>query len=146
MLTLMKAPKPMQTAVYIPAQLEQLITATQTLREILTHLRIPEEIIRECEQALQALLENLIERVYIGDSNHLIKIDLSVATNRLVIEAQDASVPETANLKMAHPMAELLTAQADGYGMATIMTLMDEVSYRNEGGKNIWKLVKVISP
>ena len=131
-------------SIVVHATYKDIRMPTQRLRALLLTNHVREEVINLCELALHELLTNLVDHAYQGDENRLIKVNMIYDAARILIETQDTGIPshvDLDNISMPDP-ADLAEG---GYGVAIIQSLMDEVEYKHENGKNLWKLVKQIS-
>jgi len=135
---------PWQKSLQIPADYEQLRSASLALREMLIQSRVAETTISSCELILQELLTNIVDHAYLGDASQSIHINLSIHSRQLIIETQDTGVAANVDLENV-AMPDPLAFQEGGYGLAILMSLSDEVLYRRENQINIWKLVKQIA-
>ena len=127
----------------LPAGFEKLRKASIALRDLLIHHNVKEEVVNNCELALQELLVNIAEHSYSQDESRFISVNLRIVGKHFFIETEDSGVPANVNLKEV-VMPDPLDLQVRGYGMALIMELMDYVDYQYRDGKNLWVLSKAI--
>jgi serine/threonine-protein kinase RsbW len=123
----------------ISASYLELRNAADRLRSLLGQSGVAKEMAGSCELVLQELLTNIVDHAYEGDASQFIEIHLSLKGERLVIETIDTGFAANVDLD-AVAMPDPLDFQEGGYGIAIIKTLADEISYRRQGDKNLWKL------
>lgn len=133
---------PMQSeTLEVHADYKEIRYPSARLRGLLEKNLIQGEIIDQCELALQELLTNLVDHAYNGDTSRTITVTLTCLPTRVLIETQDTGIPARIDLKKTSmPKPEDLAE--GGYGMAIIQSLMDEVSYWTDEGRNTWRLVR----
>lgn len=116
---------------------------SERLRVLLASNQVTEEVINGCELALHELLTNLVDHAYEGNENGNITVNITCDTEFVTIETRDEGKP--ANIDMAGVTMPDPTELAEGgYGMAIIQMLMDDVKYKFEDSKNVWRLIKRI--
>jgi sigma-B regulation protein RsbU (phosphoserine phosphatase) len=128
-------------SITIHANYQDIRLPAARLRQLLSAHRIPEETINRCELALHELLTNLVEHAYEGDDNKLITVNLDCQASHIQIETQDTGRATNVNLSQA-VMPDPMELQEGGYGLAIIISTMDEVNYKSEAGRNTWNLIK----
>ena len=116
---------------------------SEHLRQLLSIHKVAEEIINSCELALHELLTNLVDHAYEGDGNKLITVELAYDTQQIHIQTQDTGRVAHVDLN-ATVMPDPTQLQEGGYGIAIITSLMDEVRYTSDQGRNTWSLLKKV--
>lgn len=127
----------------IPATFEDIRIPAEYLRALLVKAALDESIINGCELAVQEHLTNLVEHAYVGNSDNTITINITCDENQVMIETIDKGKPVNVDLskvKMPDPM----DLAEGGYGLAIIQSLMDDVTYNTNNGRNTWQLIKFI--
>lgn len=130
-------------SVTVHATYQDIRLPSERLRKLLSFHRVAEEIINSCELALHELLTNLVDHAYEGDGSKLITVNLAYEKQQIHIQTQDTGRVTHVDLN-ATVMPDPTQLQEGGYGLAIITSLMDEVRYTSEQGRNIWRLVKKV--
>jgi serine/threonine-protein kinase RsbW len=127
----------------IPATYAALRVPAERLRKMLLAAGIPENIIGECELAMQELLTNLVDHAYNGDDRKMITVRIQLEAESITIETVDFGRRAQIDLDEVD-MPDPAALSEGGYGMALIKALMNVVRYESEGRRNTWRLVKII--
>lgn len=129
----------------LPATHKYLNVLGACLSEMLSRvdgLSEPEIISYNLQLAIHETCTNIVDHAY-GEARPENRIGITLtfepATRRLVVELQD-----TGNSFDVADVAEpdLENGQIHGYGLFLIRSLVDEVIYQPQPGKNQWRLVK----
>jgi serine/threonine-protein kinase RsbW len=130
-------------SVIIQATYEEIRRPSEVLRSLFRNIHISEEITNGCELALHELLTNLVDHSYEGDGRQTINVKVTYHPTWVLLETVDTGTPMQLGLHHVR-MPDPTDLAEGGYGLAIIQSLMDEVRYRYENGRNIWQLVKYI--
>ena len=111
--------------------------------------RIPPAVVDEIEIAVVEAINNVIAHGYGGRACHEIRVQLSLQSEKVVIEIIDRALPMAPGLFAALPedpfrsdMTDRTSLAESGRGLALIRVTMDEVAYCSEGGENRLRLTK----
>jgi sigma-B regulation protein RsbU (phosphoserine phosphatase) len=127
----------------IPATYEDIRIPAEYMRRLLVKSGLADSIINNCELAMQEHLTNLVEHAYVGKSDNLITVNIACDDDQVLIETVDTGEPvdiDLSKVKMPDPM----DLAEGGYGLAIIQSLMDQVTYNTNNGRNTWQLIKFI--
>lgn len=133
--------------------MEELIIAAETERldEVLSFVdRILEQY--NCPMDVQIQIDIAVEEIYVNIANYAYNPEVGEATIRctiendplrIIIEFMDGGVPYNP-LERENPDLDLSAEERDigGLGIYMVKTSMDDVSYRHQNGKNIFKIQK----
>ena len=105
--------------------------------------RLAPQVLHAADLALEEHVTNVMCYAYEDTAPHEIRIRLRVEDQGLLIEIEDDGRPYD---PLAHPPVDvslpLEEKPVGGLGIHLIRSLMDEVSYRRESGKNIFSMRK----
>jgi serine/threonine-protein kinase RsbW len=135
----------MQMLLKIPADYQETRTVKVALRRLCKQAKVSDELAGLAELALQELLTNIIRHSYHEDARQVLSVAIQIEAGRLVIETEDAGSAYIGSLLEKAKMPDPALLQEHGYGLAIIKALMDEVAYRREYNRNIWRLEKRVS-
>ncbi len=125
----------------IQSTYESVRSADEALRALLSQAGVSESLSPACELAVHELLTNLVDHAYTGDPTGKVEVEMTVTEQSLRVQTRDTGIPPNLDLyNISMPNPEDLAE--GGYGLAIILTLMDEVSYQTQNGQNLWHLVK----
>lgn len=133
----------------IPAHLEHLHLAGDFLRELAINTlrdRYNATTVYYCELALQELLTNIVHHAYTDETTSTITVRVGIESNppRCRIDTEDTGNSANVNLDAVR-MPDASSLQEGGYGLALITALMDSINYQRKDGKNMWKLMRMLS-
>jgi anti-sigma regulatory factor (Ser/Thr protein kinase) len=104
----------------------------------------PPDLVYQVNLVLEELAVNIINYGHAGDPSHEIEVVLAWEADRLTIEMVDDA--PAFNLLDDAPEPDLSSALEDrrvgGLGVYLVHTLMDELPYRREEGRNHLTLIK----
>jgi anti-sigma regulatory factor (Ser/Thr protein kinase) len=132
----------MRKTLNLPATYLDIRSAGEALRGLLDQARMQKDLISSCELAVQELLTNIIDHAYQGDARQVITVHLQVEGSQLLIETEDHGASVEGLNMTGVSMPDPCDFQENGYGLAIVSLLMDEVTCRREAGKNMWRLTK----
>ena len=132
----------MQTqSIIIHASHQDILLPAAHLRELLTINHVSEEIIQNCETALNDLLKKIVDDALNGDEQKLITVNISYNGSGVYIETQDEGMPVEVPANKVVAAKNLQPASEE---IEPKKNILDEVWYEVDMGKNIWQLVKYI--
>ena len=109
--------------------------------------RLSEEAIFHLNLALEEVLSNIIRHGYGEREDGEISLAIHLAPEAVVVTVEDYGVPfnplEVPDPDLTVPLDERAVG---GLGVYLVRQLMDEVTYRAEGGKNILRMMIRIAP
>lgn len=106
---------------------------------------VPPRVFGNVQLALDEWLANVINYAWAGDGPHRGDLSLTLADGRLTLEIHDDG-PAFNPLERAAPDLDspLEDRAVGGLGIHLIRSVMDEVRYRRDGGRNVLTLVKTL--
>jgi len=138
----------MQTeSITIHATDNDILLPTTHLRELLMANHVSEEIIKSCETALADLLKKIVVDAYHNDEQQLITVNISYNGKGVYIETQDEGSPSEIPVHNVIMAKNLLPPESENEvdtQTKTKQSILDEVWYEVDMGKNIWQLVKYL--
>jgi serine/threonine-protein kinase RsbW/sigma-B regulation protein RsbU (phosphoserine phosphatase) len=101
-------------------------------------------VMRAFQVAFDEWLTNVVDYAHAGRPEYPIEVALSAHPQALVAEIRDSGEPFDPLLESTEPSLELEVEDRPigGLGVHLIRTLMDDVSYRREAGRNHLRLSK----
>lgn len=137
--------KKMNTTVILQNEIAEVQRLKDTLIECGKDHHISDEVIQEVNLALEEAVSNIIFYGYEDAEEHQIEVQIDLQDDLLVLELRDDAKPF--NLLDA-PDPDLEASFDDreigGMGIHLVRTLMDELDYRREQGKNVLLMKKHI--
>lgn len=107
---------------------------------------IPIETIDALNIALDELVTNVIRYGFDDDDRHHIRVEIAIDDGSLVVEIADDGRPfdpfDRPSPDVDLPLEE---RPIGGLGIHFVRTLMDEASYRRDGGKNVVRMTKRVA-
>lgn len=133
-------PLPPPVALFLPARIEHLPEFIGPVLALATAARLDEERKNDLELALEETLVNIFHHAY-PDRPGQVGLTCRIEGGRLVVLIEDEGIPFSP-VEAATPdlTAEIEERQIGGLGVHLIRSLMDEVSYRREDGRNLLEL------
>lgn len=135
----------MKTRVILRNEIAELQRLKAILVEYGQTFHFSDELIHDLNLVLEEAISNIIFYGYEDAQEHQIEVEIAVTADTLVLEIHDDGKPF--NLLDA-PEPDLDVPFEDreigGLGIYLIRTLMDEITYRAEQGKNILMMKKQI--
>jgi len=123
-----------------PEEKQRLLSA---LEEFARQHHLAPAVLRAADLALEEHLTNVLNYAYEDAAPHEIRIRLTLDNQRLQIEVEDDGRPYD---PLSHPPVDtsvpLEQKPIGGLGIHLIRSVMDEVDYRREAGKNILRMRK----
>ena len=133
----------------IQVTLRNEIAEVQRLKTILAEygktLHFSNELIHDVNLVLEEVISNIIFYGYEDAQEHQIAVEIAVTADTLVLEIHDNGKPFNL-LDAPEPDRDVPFEDREigGMGIYLIRTLMDEITYRAEQGKNILMMKKRI--
>lgn len=109
--------------------------------------RLPDEKADDLRLVVEETVTNIIQYGFEDDKEHQILVSFSYTEGLVSIEIEDEAKPFNP-LKIPAPNLELDFDQRDvgGMGFHLVRSLMDNVEYRFQNGKNILTMKKLCDP
>ena len=128
----------------IAADLSELDRVRRFLKGSLADIDLSEENGFKIELSLVEMVVNVIRYAYPGGGGEL-AIEFRKDHHRVIIEIRDSGIPFDPCQAPKPDINEVVAAgRTSGLGIYLTREIMDECSYRREGGQNILTLVKKI--
>lgn len=132
-----------RTEVTVPSDLSFIHSIKMFVKHVLMKGGLEEDLSNDVELAIDEALTNIVEHGYRFDPTQSIRFSLAVEKDRLMVTIVDQgksyAPKETVTEEVVDDLSKRLRR---GRGQLLIKKLMDEVSYRSEGGTNTLTLVK----
>jgi anti-sigma regulatory factor (Ser/Thr protein kinase) len=113
------------------------------LEEFARRHRLPPAVLQAADVALEEHVTNVIAYAYKDVAPHEIRIRLALENQSLQIEIEDDGRPyDPLSRPPVDTSVPLEEKPIGGLGIHLIRSLMDEVDYRREAGKNILRMTK----
>lgn len=125
--------------------LSELSTLCEKLERIGEALGIPRRLLFEINLALDELFTNIISYGFADQSEHVIRVRISVINDLLTVVLEDDGIPFNPVDRLPPELPRTLEeCKVGGLGIHLVKNLMDEVDYSRCGNKNVLTLKKVI--
>ena len=104
----------------------------------------PELTTRELELALDEVVTNIISYAYEDEASHEIRVRVASAEGRIIVEVEDDGVPFDPVSSAPEPVIDgaMDARPIGGLGWHLVRSVVDELRYRREAGKNIVTLTR----
>ncbi len=124
-------------------QLSEIGRVTDLLERLAPAWGLSKDVLFEANLALDEIVSNIIRHGYPDSGEHRITVRLALKKDDLVMEVED-DAPEFNPLDAPEPdtSAPLHERRVGGLGIFLTRKLMNNMSYRRLGGKNILTLSK----
>ena len=124
-------------------QLSEIGKLTDLLEQLAEAWGLSEDVIFEANLALDEIVSNIIRHGYPDSGDHRIIVRIGLEKGNFIMEVED-DAPEFNPLDAPEPdtSAPLEERAIGGLGIFLTRKLMDNMSYRRFGGKNILTLSK----
>jgi serine phosphatase RsbU (regulator of sigma subunit)/ABC-type amino acid transport substrate-binding protein/anti-sigma regulatory factor (Ser/Thr protein kinase) len=127
----------------LPARLAELPRLAEAVIRLGTERALPAEAVEDLRLALEEVVSNIIRHGCGDEKEHEVSVSLRVASEAIAVEVADDGIPYD---PLQHPDPDLTRPleerQEGGLGIYLVRTLMDEVAYRTEAGRNILTMEK----
>lgn len=132
-------------AIILKNELEEIIRINKLIDKFGDEDNITPDTIYEINLALEEILTNILSYGFKDSLEHSISIEGRVQNNILKIKIEDDGIAFNP-LSVAEPdlKSNIEERQIGGLGIHLVKTLMQNISYRREYGKNILILEKVL--
>jgi anti-anti-sigma factor len=138
-------PPPKTLKVFIPADVNLLAALRVFLKTVLREHGYPEDLLNDVELSADEAVTNVVEHAYRYDTQRVVEVELVLEKDRVTVFVRDdgeAFDPgERRQVDLERHIAERRTG---GLGVHLMHTMMDEVSYAREGGKNVLRLLRLV--
>jgi serine/threonine-protein kinase RsbW len=125
--------------------LAELSTLCEKLERIGDELGLSRRCLFEINLALDELFTNIISYGFADRSEHIIQVCVSADDNLLTVVVEDDGLPFNPVERQSPDLSrDLEDCKVGGLGIHLVKNLVDEVSYRRSGDKNVLTLRKVI--
>ena len=129
-----------------PAKLEELPNALNPVLQALEEVEVDHRTAYQVRLALDEILSNIVEYAYNGGEGEVkIRYELTDAPSRIIINIIDEGV-EFNPLEVEDPnlSKELDERDIGGLGLFIVKNIMDEMTYRRDGNRNVLIIKKNI--
>jgi serine/threonine-protein kinase RsbW len=125
--------------------LAELSTLCEKLERIGDALGLSRRSLFEVNLALDELFTNIISYGFADQSEHTIQVRMCADNNLLTVVVEDDGIPFNPVERQTPDLAcDLEECKVGGLGIHLVKNLVDEVSYRRSGDRNVLTLKKVI--
>jgi sigma-B regulation protein RsbU (phosphoserine phosphatase) len=108
---------------------------------------LPDEVVADVRLALEEVVSNIIRHGQAGQGDRKIHVQLGLPGDQIILEVQDEGAPFN---PLEHPEPDTRVPAEDrssrGHGILLVKRVMDEVTYRLEGERNLLVMKKRIPP
>ena len=124
-------------------QLSEIGKLTDLLEQLAEAWNLSEDVLFKANLALDEIVSNIIRHGYGASGDHRIRVRIGLERGDLIMEVED-DAPEFNPLDAPEPdtRAPLEERAIGGLGIFLTRKLMDNMSYRRSGDKNILTLSK----
>lgn len=135
---------PHPSRLVIPARLDSVRHACDTVVEAAEHAGLDERAVYHCQMAVDEALTNIIEHGYAfqGDDRQIEVVCTTDPGRFLMTISDDSPAFNPLEHEAPDPEAPLDTREPGGWGIYFICRLMDDVTYRHADGRNHLTLTK----
>ncbi len=127
----------------IPNRLAAIGEAAEEIERFCESHGVPQGVVGHLNLALDEAMSNTIAYGWPDGGDHEIELTLNVGAGVVSVELSDDGRPfDPLKVPLPDLEADLESRPIGGLGVHFIKTLMDEVAYRREGGRNILTMRK----
>lgn len=131
---------------HLENKLDELNTIQQFLDEMAEAWNIPMPLAMSLNLVLEEAFTNVVNYAYEDDLQHIIDLSFQKDKNLLIIILSDDGKPYDPTLAKDPDTSLSVEDRAiGGLGIFLIRQIMEVVSYRHEGGRNILTMTKTLS-
>jgi anti-sigma regulatory factor (Ser/Thr protein kinase) len=127
----------------VPCDLAELAGVSERVIRFGEAHGLPDEVMADVRLALEEVLSNVIRHGLAGRREGGIHVQVALNRDAIALQVEDEGRPFD---PAAHPRPDLERPFAErapgGQGVHLVRSLMDEVTYRREGERNVLKMVK----
>jgi sigma-B regulation protein RsbU (phosphoserine phosphatase) len=124
-------------------RLVELPRLAEAVTRLGTERHLPAEVVGDLRLVLDEVVSNIIRHGYADEKEHEVSVSLRVTPEAIALEVVDDGTPYD---PLQHPDPDLTRPleerQVGGLGIFLVRTLMDEVVYRTEAGRNVLTMKK----
>lgn len=137
----------MTTHIILRNEISEVQRLKATMVEYGNNHQIADEVIQDVNLVLEEAISNIIFYGYEDKKAHQIEVAMSLNETTLVFEIKDDGKPFNP-LEAPEPDLEIPFEDREigGMGIHLVRTLMDELAYRTEQGKNVLIMKKHLPP
>jgi anti-sigma regulatory factor (Ser/Thr protein kinase) len=133
----------MDLCVQFNATFSELDRLSSVLESFARQHHLSDKILFDLNLVLEEIFTNIIKHGYSGECREFIHLDLCRESEWVTISVRDGGCPfDPLGAPEADTVSPPEEREIGGLGIMLIRSLMDEVSYRRENGKNILTLRK----
>jgi serine/threonine-protein kinase RsbW len=137
-----EAPAPSLT-LRLPNRLAAIGEAAMKIERFCKEHHVPEAAIGHLNLALDEAMTNTIEYAWPEGGDHQITLSLAVSTGEVVAQlSDDGRAFDPLEVPPPDLESDLESRPIGGLGVHFMKTLMDDVAYRREGGRNVLTMRK----
>ena len=123
----------------------ELSTLCEQLERMGETLKLSRRSIFEINLAMDEIFTNIISYGFTDQAEHAVRVCVSADSDRLTLVVEDDGVPFNPVERLtAHVPDNVESCKIGGLGIHLVKNLVDEISYRRCGGKNILTLKKTV--
>jgi anti-sigma regulatory factor (Ser/Thr protein kinase) len=140
--------KPLKTTLAVDAQLGRMNELCAFLSNALRDCGVPEKYIPIMELAADEIFSNIVKYAY-GDvppksAGDAVVVELSAGDGLLELRFEDRGAPFNPLTAAPPDLVSGAERGIGGLGIFIVRSVMDEVRYSREGGRNVLTLVKFV--
>jgi serine/threonine-protein kinase RsbW len=133
----------------IESKIDNIVLLSKAVRAICSSVVSDETILYNLELCLVEATSNVIEHGYHRKPGNLVEVCVTVDDNHVIIQIIDSGdkIPHTiSKRKLDYDCKDVTNLPESGIGLFLIQSLMDEVSFDQQGGKNVIMMRKNLNP
>ena len=129
----------------INAEISALTEILDNIGSLLRHHGVPEDLVSDIELAVDEAITNCILHGYGGEGTGTIHLALNLLPDRVTMTIEDQGAPFDPTAFEPKPTeGDIADRVPGGLGIILIRNVMDEITYRRDGGNNILHMVKLL--
>ncbi len=131
----------------INAEISALTGILDGIGTLLRRHDVPGDLISDIELAVDEAVTNCILHGYAGEGTGTIRLTVRLLPDRVAMTIEDQGTPfDPTAFEPKSTEGDIADRVPGGLGIILIRNVMDEITYRRDGGNNILHLVKMIKP
>jgi sigma-B regulation protein RsbU (phosphoserine phosphatase) len=128
---------------HLTNEIREIDRALMALNEFSDRYDLPQDVRNDVGVVLDDLLNNVITYAFEDQEDHLIEVTLAADKQRLIVTVSDDGVEFDPFLRSEPDIeSDIEDRQVGGLGIHLVRNLMDDLSYRRIGGRNVTTLMK----
>jgi anti-sigma regulatory factor (Ser/Thr protein kinase) len=105
--------------------------------------KLPQGVVHAIVLALEEMLANVIEHAYPKHEAHTIDVTLTIEERQVTVEIVDGGAPfDPLDVPAPDTSLGIMERTVGGLGIHLVKTMMTDVRYRRDGGRNVLTLMK----